>query len=142
MTGSASAPARPDSLEEMTEVLAATPLNYSVATQSYDFPEGISIREISPILWDVSIVNGYVSEQDKHKMNEARFWLCAAQEYEYVDAVTGDELYTRARNAALALQIVSPSGGMHIFLKFQRMDAGYDNIGAVHQRELCTTLLG
>ena len=87
----------------MTEVLAATPLNYSVATQSYDFPEGISIREISPILWDVSIVNGYVSEQDKHKMNEARFWLCAAQEYEYVDAVTGDELYTRARNAAFVL---------------------------------------
>ena len=75
-------------------------------------------------------------------MDNAPFWLCAAQEYERVGPVTGDELYTKARNAALALQILSPSGAMHIFLKFQRMDAGYDNIGARHQMELCTTLLG
>lgn len=75
-------------------------------------------------------------------MNDARFWLCAVQEYEHVGPVTGDELYSRARSAALALQIISPSGGMHIFLKFQRTDTGYDNIGAHHQKELCTTLLG
>ena len=40
----------------MPEVLVATPLNYSAATRPYDFGDGISIREISPILWDISVV--------------------------------------------------------------------------------------
>src|SRR5579863_749245 len=105
----------------MPEVLVATPLKYSVATRAYEFPEGISIREIS---LGLSIVKGYVSERDKRKMDDARFWLCAVQEDEYVGPVTGDELYTGARSAALALQIISPSGGMPIFLKFQRTDNG------------------
>jgi hypothetical protein len=31
---------------------------------------------------------------------------------------------------------------MHVFLKFQKTDNGYDNIGALHLKELCRTRLG
>ncbi len=31
---------------------------------------------------------------------------------------------------------------MHVFLKFQKTDTGYDNIGALHLKELCRTRLG
>jgi hypothetical protein len=126
----------------MPEVLVATPLNYSAASRAYQFADGISIREISTILWDISVVKGYVSATDKTKMDEAKYWICASQEYEYVLPQTGDELYTKARNAALALQVLAPSGAMHVFLKFQRTDSGYDNIGALHLKELCRTRLG
>src|SRR5713101_1475305 len=103
----------------MPEVLVATPLNYSAATRPYEFADGISIREISPILWDISVVKGYVSAADKTKMDEAKYWICASQEYEYVLPDAGEELYAKARNGALALQVIAPSGAMHIFLKFQ-----------------------
>lgn len=126
----------------MPEVLVATPLRFSAATRPYDFKDGISIRELSPILWDISVVKGYVSEADRIKMDEAQYWLCAGKEYEYVFPQTGDELYAKARNAAMALQVICPSGAMHVFLKFQRTDNGYDNIGALHLRELCRTPLG
>jgi hypothetical protein len=126
----------------MPEVLVATPLNYAAASRPYDFADGISIREISPILWDISVVNGYVSAADKTKMDKAKYWVCAVQEYEYVLPQTGDELYAKARHAALALQVIAPSGAMHVFLKFQRTDTGYDNIGAHHLKELCRTRIG
>jgi hypothetical protein len=126
----------------MPEVLVATPLRNSAVSRSYEFADGISIREVSPILWEISIVKGYVSEDDKAKINSAKYWICASQQYEYVLSDTGDELYDKARNAAMALQVLCPSGGRHIFLKFQKTNTGYDNIGALHLKELCRTLLG
>jgi hypothetical protein len=126
----------------MPEVLVATPLNYSAATRPYEFEDGISIRELSPILWDISVVKGYVSESDKARMNDAKYWLCASEEHEYALHETGQDLYVKAHNAALALQVLAPSGAMHIFLEFQRTNKGYDNIGARHLKELCHTLLG
>jgi len=96
---------------------------------------------VSPILWDISVVKGLVSAADKTNMTKAKYWICASREYEYVLPGTGDELYAEARNAALAVQVISPSGAMHIFLKFQRTDNGYDNIGAHHLKELCCTSL-
>lgn len=126
----------------MPEVLVATPLNYSAASRPYQFADGISIREIVPILWDISVVKGYVSAADKTRINNAKYWLCASAECEYVLPQTGDELYTKARNAAMALQLIAPSGAMHVFFKFQKTDNGYDNIGALHLKELCRTRLG
>jgi UDP-2,3-diacylglucosamine pyrophosphatase LpxH len=126
----------------MPEVLVATPLNYSAVTQPYSFSDSISIRELSPILWDISIVKGFISERERDEIATAKYWLCASNEYEYVYGDVDDELYTKARNAAWALQIICPSGGKHIFLKFQKTEKGYDNTGSQRPKELCSTLLG
>jgi hypothetical protein len=126
----------------MHEVLVATPLRNSAVTRPYDFEGGISIRELSPILWDISIVKSYISEDERAKMAEAKYWLCASQECEHVTGDTGIDLFASARNAAWALQVICPSGATHVFLKFQKIGDGYDNIGAERPKALCRTLLG
>ena len=126
----------------MPEVMVATPLNYAAVGQPYVFADGIAIRELSPILWDISIVKGYVSEKDREDMAKTRYWLCASEEYDFVYGDVGNELYAKARNAAWALQVICPSGAMHVFLKLQKTDKGYDNIGSSHPKALLSTLLG
>jgi hypothetical protein len=126
----------------MHEVLVVTPLKHSAVSRPYDFANGISIREISPICWDVSIVKRLVSEREREDLANRRYWLCAAKEYEHVYGHVGDELYEAAFHAAMALQIICPTGAKHIFLKFQRTSKGWDNIGSRHPKELCSTPLG
>jgi hypothetical protein len=126
----------------MPELLVATPLRNSAVTRPYDFADGISIRELVPILWDISIVKNYISEDERAKMADAKYWLCASRDYEYDFGDTGRELFTKARHAAWALQVICPSGAPHVFLKFQKTDGGYDNIGTERPKELCRTLLG
>lgn len=128
----------------MPEVLVATPLKYSSVTRAYEFADGICIRELSPILWDISIVKGLISERERQELANAKYWLCAKQDYDYVHGDVGNELYGKALNAALALQVVCPSGAKHVLLKFQKTHNGYDNIGSKHPnpKQLCSTLLG
>jgi hypothetical protein len=52
----------------MPEVLVATPLRYSAVSRPYEFADGISIRELSPIRWDVSIVKGFISEREREDL--------------------------------------------------------------------------
>ncbi len=104
----------------MPEVIVATPLKHYAVTNPFVFSDGISIRELSPILWDISIVKGYVSEEERECMAEARYWLYASKEVEHVYDDAGNDLYTKARYAAWAVQIICPSGAKHIFLKFRR----------------------
>jgi hypothetical protein len=126
----------------MPEVLVATPLKYNAATQAYTFADGISIRELAPILWEISIVKGYVSEKEREEMAETHYWLCASKEVDHVHGDVGNDLYDKALHAAWALQIICPTGAKHAFLKFQKTDKGYDNVGSSHPKQLCSTLLG
>jgi hypothetical protein len=126
----------------MPEVLVGTPLEDSAVTKPYVFSDGISIRELSPILWDISFVKDCVSKEERECMAEARYWLCASKEVEHLYTHAGDDLLAKARDAALALQIICPSGAKHVFLKFHKTDRGYNNIGSEHPKELCNTLLG
>jgi hypothetical protein len=126
----------------MPEVLVATPLRHSAVTKPYTFSDRISIRELAPILWDTSIVKWYVSEDEREYLAQAKYWLCASKEVEYVSGDAANDLYTKATYAAWTLQIICPSGAKHVFLKFQKSDKGYDNIGSKHPKELCSTLLG
>jgi hypothetical protein len=126
----------------MHEVLVATPLKYSAVSRPYEFADGISIRELPSIRWDVSIVKGFISEREREDLANTRYWLCAAKEYEHVFGDVGDELYDATHHAAMALQIICPIGAKHIFLKFQRTSEGWDNIGSYHPKDLCSTLLG
>jgi hypothetical protein len=117
-----------DTLVVMPEVLVATPLKYTAVSRPYEFADGISIRELSPIRWDVSIVKGFISEREREDLANNQYWLCAAKEYAHVYGDVGNELYDAAHQAAMVLQIICPTGAKHIFLKFQQTSEGWDNI--------------
>ena len=126
----------------MPEMLVATPLKYSAVSKPYYFEDGISIRDLSPIRWEISNIKGFISDRDREHLKNTRYWLCAAKEYEHVYGDVGDELYHAAHHAALALQIICPTGAKHIFLKFQQTSEGWDNIGSFQPKELHSTFLG
>lgn len=126
----------------MHKVLVVTPLKFSAVSKSYEFTNGISIRELSPIRWDVAIVKGFVSQREREDLANTRYWLCAAKEYEHGFADVGDELWDAAHHAAMALQIICPTGAKHVFLKLQQTPEGWDNIGSKHPKALCSTFLG
>lgn len=125
----------------MHEIIVATPLHHRVVEHSHTFADGISIRKLSPILWEKATMKRYVSDDERDFMNEDRFWLCAAKTVEYILPDTGDELYETALYAAWALQILCPRGARHVFLKFANTAEGFDNIGAHRPKELCSTRL-
>lgn len=126
----------------MPEFLVATPLKHSVANESYKFCDGISIEKLSPILWDVSIAKGYVSQHDRDYMSEDRYWLCARADAQSEQDQAARDLFDKARHAAYALQIICPCGAKNLYLQFRRTAEGYDNVGSCHPHEACVTLLG
>lgn len=127
----------------MPQAIIATPLGYSAVTQPYDFGGGICIRELAPIRWDVAIVKSEVSERGREELAKTKYWVCAANEYEHVYGSVGDELFERAHDAAMALQIICPTGAQHVFLKFHETTAGWDNVASSPpDKPLCSTLLG
>lgn len=126
----------------MPEVLVATPLKSSAVTHPYTFHDGISIRELTPILWDTSIAKTFISARECAELAGTRHWLCASKEVEHVYGNVGDDLYPQAMYAMSALQITCPSGSKNVFLKFAHTEQGYDNLGIKHPKELCSTLVG
>ena len=127
----------------MPEVLVATPLSGSVVTCPYTFQDGISIRELSRILWDDSVAKCSVSETELRDLKETKYWLCASKEAEHVYGSVCDDLQPKARNAMWALQIICPSGSKHnVFLDFAQTAQGYDNIGCQPSEVLWRTLIG
>jgi hypothetical protein len=126
----------------MPEFIVGTPLILSVASQPYSFADGISIQKVSPILWDISIANGYISQHDRDYMSEDRFWLCATAEAQSEHDPAAQQLYEKARQAAYALQIIAPSGSKNVYLQFRNTGEGFDNVGACHPHQTCVTLVG
>jgi hypothetical protein len=122
------------------QVLVATPLKHM--TRPYDFGDGISIQELSPILWDVSLAKTFISSDERDKLANTRYWLCASRDVEHFYPEVGGDLYDHARYAMWALQILCPSGARNVYLKFDRTEAGYDNVGTQRPKELCSTLMG
>jgi len=80
--------------------------------------------------------------QDERKKWPTLAIALRSKEDELVYDDVGKELYAKARDAGLALQVICPSGSKNIFLKLTKTDEGYDNIGIEHPKELCSTLLG
>jgi hypothetical protein len=121
--------------------VVSAPLKHSVASQPYNFADGISIQKVSPILWDISIAKGYISQHDRDYLSEDRFWLCATAEAQSEHDAPARELYEKARQAAYALQIIAPSGGKNVYLQFRNTGEGFDNVGACHPHQTCRDLL-
>lgn len=126
----------------MPELLVATPLKYSDVSHGYAFVDGVSIRELSPILWDISIAKTFLSRHERDELLSVKYWLCVSKEVDYVSPGAGEDLYEQAQQAMSAFQIICPTGAKNIFLKFQHTTDGYDNLGSHRPKELNNTLLG
>jgi hypothetical protein len=120
----------------------ATPLKFDAVTRPYTFADGISIRALTTIRWDVSIINTFVSKREREEIENTRYWLCAGREVARPPDEETDDLYDLARYALWTTQIICPSGAMSVFLKFWNTPQGYDNIGSQHPRPMEGTLLG
>jgi hypothetical protein len=108
----------------MPEILVATPLKSSSVSGTYTFPDGICIREISPILWDISITKTFISAREMEELAQTQYWLCARGEQDYQKPTQGSDLRDKAEYAASALQIICPSGAKAVFLTFHQTDNG------------------
>ena len=127
----------------MREVLVATPLSQSAVTCPYTFQGGISIREISPILWDHSVAKCSVPETELKDLKETKYWLCASKEAEHVFDSVCHDLRSRVESAMWALQIICPSGSnSNVFLDFAQTAQGYENTGCQLSKVLWRTLIG
>ena len=125
----------------MPEVLVATPLKYNAVSRPYSLSEGVSIRQLSPIRWEVALAKHMISDEERTKLARTQYWLVVAQECRGAYGA-GDEIYELAASAAMSLQIICPTGASHIFLHFQEEPDGWDNTGIRHPKELNSTLLG
>jgi hypothetical protein len=125
----------------MDTILAATPLRHSVS-KSYTFSEGISIRKIQPILWELSAARQYMSDREREDLSGARYWLSVSKEVEHWSIGSHDDLYDKARHAMCALQIICPKGGRNVYLRFRETPEGFDNIGSFHPAKMESTPMG
>lgn len=126
----------------LPEIFVATPLKHLAVSRSYEFSDGIAIREIPLINWERSIFKEGISQRELEMLAKTKYWLVAAKEYEGVDDSIREELYDAARCAAMSLQIICPTGALHVFLHFRQTPQGWDNIGSDHPKQLCSTVLG
>lgn len=125
----------------MPEFIVATPLTRSYISKDYKFSNGISVRSLSPILWDRSLTNEFVSKREKEELINTVRWLCVSKLSEDPHG-TGDELYETCVRAMYAMQIICPSYRKNIYLEFQVTDQGLDDVGSHHLKEMSSTLMG
>jgi len=123
----------------MEEIIVATPLKG--VEQPYQFSNSITVRAVEPILWEQSIIKGFVSEHDRENLQKTKYWLCAGKQVEY-PTQQSDELFELVHHAQSTTQIIYPFGGGNVFLKFHRTSQGYDNVGSWHPSRLHSTLMG
>jgi hypothetical protein len=123
------------------EIIVATPLDAQAVSRPYQFSDGVSIRQLPSIRWDVSIVRQFISEKEREAIEKTRYWLCVSREVARPSDQDTDFIYELAHYALWTIQIICPSGAKCSLLKFWNTAQGYDNIGSLHPRELEGTLL-
>ena len=122
-----------------TEVIVATPIRG--VKQPYQFANGLCVREINPIVWEQSIVKDFISEHDRHSLMETKYWLAVGKEVQ--DPTNeGNDLCEKVHWAMYCVQIICPSGGKNLYLKFRHTPQGFDNIGSNHFPLLNNTIIG
>lgn len=96
----------------MDTILVGTPLRFDSVSKPYTFSDGVTIRSIQPILWDLSVAKLLMSDEERKHLSAAPYWLCASKEVSnWCSERPEDDLYEKARRAMHALQIIHPSGG-------------------------------
>ena len=127
----------------MDRILVATPLPHNSVRRSFAFLDNVTIQKLEPILWDLSVVKTLISEKERKELSESRYWMSVSKEVESWPLEHSDnDLYEKVRRAMYALQIIRPSAGRNVYLKFRETPEGFDNIGSQHPSRMNSTLMG
>ena len=128
---------------ELDTVIVATPLRGGCCSKPYSFTDGVEIREIKSILWELAVAGKLLSEDDREYLNSSQYWLSVTERIEnWSFGQSDDQLYERARHAMFALQILCPSGGRNLYLKLHDTPSGLDNVGSMHPARMHSTSIG
>ena len=127
----------------MDKIVVATPLRNGVCSKPHVFFGSVEIRKIKPILWELSVARGLLSDDEREYLDASEYWLSVSKEVEsWVDDESHNDLYDRARHAMFALQIICPKGGRNVYMKFNKTHQGFDNIGSLHPAKMESTMMG
>jgi YVTN family beta-propeller protein len=64
----------------MDTILVGTPLRLGSASKPCTFSDGVTIRGIQPILWELSVAKQLMSDEERKRLSYAPYWLCASKE--------------------------------------------------------------
>ena len=127
----------------MDTVIVATPLRNGCCSKPYVFANGVEIREIKSILWELSVAGKLLSQDDREHLDASEYWLSVTDHIEdWYLGQANQELYDKAWQAMLALQILCPAGGRNTYLKLHETPSGLDNVGSTHPAEMHGTWMG
>src|SRR5271154_1228275 len=102
----------------MQTVLTATPIRNGLFSNEFNFGGGFAIRQIGPILWDLSTAKGFMSDDERSKLSNTRYWLCSTKDYDsWLLANSDPDTFETTRLAMSALQIICPRGGPNVYMK-------------------------
>ncbi len=123
----------------MDKIIVATPLPRTLA-QPCTFSCGVTIRDIQPILWHLSVARKFMSDDEREYLSGKHDWLCVSKEVQHWSE-GGNELYEKARLAMYAVQILCPIGGRNAYFTFRETADGFDNIRSSHPAPMKDTLI-
>lgn len=122
--------------------MVASPLSSNLLSEPYELSNGISIRNELPIQWDDAIVNDVIPQFEREDLRNTNLWLCVSDHEEQPVGYDFRALYTKARHALWALQILCPNGAMNLYLELEESSGGFRNSGTSAQKALCKTRIG
>lgn len=124
----------------MDSEFVATPLTRGGFSRPFKFELGVSIRSISPILWDRSVIaQQFMSLEERKEMSEAPFWLAIDEPEKMLSPELGDR-YTPIKRALSSLQIIHPVGAKNAHLGFRQVPGGLEPVHSCHPQKLKPTL--
>jgi len=126
----------------MDTIVVGTPLRFNSVSRPYSFSDGVTIRNLQPILWEFSSARKLMSDDERDELSKSRFWLVVSKEVDVWHLHHDQDLYEKARRSMYALQIICPSGGPNVYMKFLQTPDGFDNIGSMHPAKMQSTLIG
>jgi hypothetical protein len=121
----------------METVLTATPIKNGLFTREHEFPSGMTIRRIGPILWELSAAKSYMSDNERETLSKIDYWLCTEKQWDsWVSSNSEPDPYYRTHLAVIALQVLCPRTLLNVHMRFWKRENGFDNIGSFHPKEM------
>jgi len=127
----------------MEIVLTATPIKNGLFTKEHEFPNGLAVRPIRPILWELSAAKSYMSDNDRETLSKINYWLCIEKQWDsWTSSNSERDPYYRTHLALIALQVLCSRTSLNVHMRFWKRADGFDNIGSFHPKEMKSTPLG
>lgn len=123
-------------------MIVASPLRDSAVSKEYQFKHGVSIRRNVQINWQDPVVTDNLSNQRVSEWKDRQYWLCVEESTPAGIAPVKCDPVKAARAAAIALQLICPIGGDHVFFGLRQHNSEWYVASIEDNLPLRNTLLG